>query len=389
MIKFITQLILELAFACLLFFNVFVSKSFDTTICLIGLIVFVGITYLLKNYRKPIVRNKFDSMLIVGGLSVAFLGLIYIVGYKSGFSYNYGSIFKNYVKISTFIIVPLIVVLTEYARYLMINSEFGKKSYNFIIQAIMIILFFLIEMNISKKVYDLTSFNQLYEMFALIFVQSISKNLLLNYMVKKYSMGPCILYRVIMDLYVYIIPITPKINVFIEGILLLVYPYLVYSVLKLVDNRVTRDEKKKLKKKKTIRGWQKVVSGIASTITTLVFAVLVILISREFKFAMIAIGSESMTGTFSKGDAVIYEKVDATEQKLNENDIIVFEKDGVTIVHRIFKVYRISGNTVYKTKGDHNDLPDNWVVEGKAIKGVVKQSIPLIAWPSVLLNELF
>lgn len=389
MIKFVAQLILELAFACLLFFNVFVSKSFDTTICLAGLVVFTGLSYFIKNHRKPIVRNKSDAMLVVGGLTITLLGILYIIGYKSGFSYNYSSIFKNYIKVKTYIIVPLIVVLTEFARYLLVNIQSDKKTYNYIIQGLLLVIFFLIEMNISKKVYDLRSFNQLYEMFALIFVQSISKNLLLNYMVKRYSVGPCLLYRFIMDMYIYIIPITPKVNTFIEGIILLIFPYIVFSVLKLIDNRVLKEEKKRLKKKRIVRGWRKVADYVVGTITTIVFVILVILVSREFKYAMIAIGSESMTGTFNKGDAVIYEKIDATKEKLNENDVIVFEKEGVTIVHRIYKVYRIAGNTVYKTKGDHNDLPDNWVVEAKAIKGVVKQSVPLIAWPSVLLNEMF
>lgn len=379
MYKNITQLMLELVLASLLFFNVFVSKSLDTTLCLISLSVFLILTVLLKQFKKPVLRNKTDGILVVLGTAIILMGAFYMLGFKTGFSNSYSSIFKNYISPIAWIKVFLIVGLSELIRYVVVNIECRKKFFNFSYQALMVIILFFVEMNIATKSYNFSSFNQLYEFFALIFVQSISKNLLLNYVTKRYGIKPCLCYRLIMDLYIYILPIVPKINVFIEGVILLVFPYVVYSLLKSLENHNKLEPIRKTKKH----------NKISTIIFSVVFAVLVALVSREFEYAMIAIGSGSMTGTVNKGDAIIYKKYHQDTDTLKEGDIIVYVKENVTIVHRIYRIYNLDGETVYQTKGDYNENADNWVVKKGDITGMVKFRVLLIAWPSVYLNEIF
>ncbi len=379
MYKYITQLILELVLASLLFFNVFVSKSLDTTLCLISLSVFLILTVLLKQFKKPVLRNKIDGLLVVLGTTIILMGAFYMLGFKTGFSNSYSSIFKNYISPIAWIKVFLIVGLSELIRYVVVNIECRKKFFNFSYQALMVIILFFVEMNIATKSYNFSSFNQLYEFFALIFVQSISKNLLLNYVTKRYGIKPCLCYRLIMDLYIYILPIVPKINVFIEGVILLVFPYVVYSLLKSLEDHNKLEPIRKTKKH----------NKISTIIFSVVFAVLVALVSREFEYAMIAIGSGSMTGTVNKGDAIVYKKYHQDTDTLKEGDIIVYVKENVTIVHRIYRIYNLDGETVYQTKGDYNENADNWVVKKGDITGMVKFRVLLIAWPSVYLNEIF
>lgn len=379
MYKYITQLMLELVLASLLFFNVFVSKSLDTTLCLISLSVFLILTVLLKQFKKPVLRNKIDGLLVVLGTTIILMGAFYMLGFKTGFSNSYSSIFKNYISPIAWIKVFLIVGLSELIRYVVVNIECRKKFFNFSYQALMVIILFFVEMNIATKSYNFSSFNQLYEFFALIFVQSISKNLLLNYVTKRYGIKPCLCYRLIMDLYIYILPIVPKINVFIEGVILLVFPYVVYSLLKSLEDHNKLEPIRKTKKH----------NKISTIIFSVVFAVLVALVSREFEYAMIAIGSESMTGTVNKGDAIVYKKYHQNTDTLKEGDIIVYVKENVTIVHRIYRIYNLDGETVYQTKGDYNENADNWVVKKGDITGMVKFRVLLIAWPSVYLNEIF
>lgn len=379
MYKYITQLILELVLASLLFFNVFASKSLDTTLCLISLSVFLILTVLLKQFKKPVLRNKIDGLLVVLGTTIILMGAFYMLGFKTGFSNSYSSIFKNYISPIAWIKVFLIVGLSELIRYVVVNIECRKKFFNFSYQALMVIILFFVEMNIATKSYNFSSFNQLYEFFALIFVQSISKNLLLNYVTKRYGIKPCLCYRLIMDLYIYILPIVPKINVFIEGVILLVFPYVVYSLLKSLEDHNKLEPIRKTKKH----------NKISTIIFSVVFAVLVALVSREFEYAMIAIGSGSMTGTVNKGDAIVYKKYHQNTDTLKEGDIIVYVKENVTIVHRIYRIYNLDGETVYQTKGDYNENADNWVVKKGDITGMVKFRVLLIAWPSVYLNEIF
>ena len=96
-----------------------------------------------------------------------------------------------------------------------------------------------------------------------------------------------------------------------------------------------------------------------------------------------------MTGSINKGDAVIYKTYDERLDELKKGDILVYYKGNMIVVHRIETIYSVYGENVYQTKGDNNENIDNWLVEEKDIIGVVEQRIPLIAWPSVKLNELF
>lgn len=379
MFKFITQIVLELGLACLLFFNVFVSKSLNTTSCLISLIVFLILIILLRNFRKPVMRNKTDGLIVVAGTTIILMGAFYMLGLKTGFSTSYSCIFKNYIQTITWIKIFLIVIISEVIRYITLNIEYRNKFQNYLVQGIMLVTFFFIEMNIATKSYDFTSFNQLYEFFALIFVQSISKNLLLNFVTRRYGIKPCLCYRLVMDLYIYFFSITPKINMFIEGVILLVFPYVIYSILKSFEGRTTLEPIRKTKKS----------NRISTIVFTIIFGILVALVSREFEYAMIAIGSGSMTGTVNKGDAVIYKRYHKDTDELKEGDILVYVKENMTIVHRIYKVFTLDGETVYQTKGDHNENADNWIVEKSNITGVVKLRVLWIAWPSVYINEIF
>lgn len=379
MFKFITQIVLELGFACLLFFNVYVSKSLDTTICLIGLSVFLILMILLRNFKRPVLRNNNDGLVVVLGSTIILMGAFYMLGFKTGFSTSYSCIFKNYISTFTWIKVFLIVILSEVVRYIAVNMEYRNKLFNYLTQGVLLIIFFFIEMNIATKSYNFSSFNQLYEFFALIFVQSISKNLLLNFVTKRYGIYPCLGYRLIMDLHIYLFSITPKINIFIEGVILLVFPYVIYSILKSFEPKPTLEPIRKTKKN----------NKISTVVFTIIFGVLVALVSREFEYAMIAIGSGSMTGTINKGDAVIYKRYHKDTDELKEGDILVYVKENMTIVHRIYRTFSLDGETVYQTKGDYNENADNWIVEKSDITGVVKLRVLWIAWPSVYINEIF
>lgn len=94
-----------------------------------------------------------------------------------------------------------------------------------------------------------------------------------------------------------------------------------------------------------------------------------------------------MTGTINKGDAIIYDRY--VENEDINGKVIVFRKENRLIVHRVMRQYIVEGKAIYQTKGDHNESMDNWVVDTSEIVGVVECRIPLIAWPSVLLGEIF
>lgn len=377
--KFIFQFILEIILFCLLFFNVLVLKKLDgifTITCLLGFLILL---FAIVRYKKPIKRRAKDINFIVVGLSIIVLGIMYIVGLFTGYLSTPSPLSKTSISLGKVFLIVITVIITELIRYMLSLVETRKRKKYLITDAIMLLNYVLIDMTLAPKVYSLNTYSQFCEFFCIFFVQSVAKNLLLNILSKKYGYSPCLYYRLFMELYLFILPIKPRINNFIEAVIFLIFPYIVYIIIQ----ELTEKRKIQLSKSKNK------IEYVGGTIEIVLVAMLVMLVSCEFKYGMLAVGSKSMTGTINKGDAIIYKKYEK-KTPLKEGQVIVFKKNNVMIIHRIIKVDKINTHEeVYQTKGDANEDNDSWVVKQKEIVGTVDTRIIWVAWPSVLLNEIF
>ena len=383
MIKFLIQLLIEIILIIILFIKNFIDKkvSLILIIILLGVFLLENIFINKKKYQKS--RKMKDAIFIIFGCSILLIGIMYLVGYITGFNVNYKYIFKNYLEKRVFIETIIIIILSEFLRREIVLFKTKNKYQKIIKNLLLIILLVLIDCSISDISKDFKTFSQFYDYFGLIIVSSISKNIFLNYLVDKHGINTSLVYRLVMDIKIFFLPVTPKFNVFIESAIYLIYPYILYTV---IYNMIEDKELENAKKKK---------HNVILDIPFYIFGIIIVmLVSREFTYSMIAIGSGSMTGEFSKGDAVIYKRYDKknstiTSKKLVKGDIIVFNMKDRVVVHRINDIYKLYGEDVYITKGDANESIDNWVVTQKDIIGVVKKKIKFIAWPSVWLSENF
>ena len=383
MIKFLIQLLIEIILIIILFIKNFIDKkvSLILIIILLGLFLLENIFINKKKYQKS--RKTKDAIFIIFGCSILLIGIMYLVGYITGFNVNYKYIFKNYLEKRVFIETIIIIILSEFLRREIVLFKTKNKYQKIIKNLLLIILLVLIDCSISDISKDFKTFSQFYDYFGLIIVSSISKNIFLNYLVDKQGINTSLVYRLVMDIKIFFLPVTPKFNVFIESAIYLIYPYILYTI---INNMLEDKELENARKKK---------HNVILDIPFYIFGIIIVmLVSREFTYSMIAIGSGSMTGEFSKGDAVIYKRYDKknstiTSKKLVKGDIIVFNMKDRVVVHRINDIYKLYGEDVYITKGDANESIDNWVVTQKDIIGVVKKKIKFIAWPSVWLSENF
>ena len=113
-----------------------------------------------------------------------------------------------------------------------------------------------------------------------------------------------------------------------------------------------------------------------------------ILASCRFKYAMIAIGSDSMNPVFYKGDAILYENTKDVN-RFNVDDILVFRKDTRVVVHRIIDIKDVEGEKIFYTKGDNNNGPDGYPITEKDVIGLYKNKIKYVGIISVSLKDLF
>jgi signal peptidase I len=195
-----------------------------------------------------------------------------------------------------------------------------------------------------------------------------------------YNTGPMpgIVYRIILDCYIYLIPIIPNIGIYLSVIINIVLPVLLFLRVNKLNYTFEYVSKKRVS-----------ISKKYITIPImLIFVILVSLVSGIFKYKMIAVGSNSMLPNIAKGDAVIYEKVTSITS-LKEQDVLVFNNEGTIYVHRINEISKEGNEIIIYTKGDNNADVDSFVTSEEDIIGVVKLRIKYIGYPTVLFNQLF
>ncbi|WP_255152029.1 signal peptidase I [Halorarius halobius] len=90
--------------------------------------------------------------------------------------------------------------------------------------------------------------------------------------------------------------------------------------------------------------------------------------------------SDSMEPAFSSGDVVVVRSVAPGD--VSPGDVITYRSpaadgsDVRRVSHRVVAVERVDGEVVYRTKGDANEAPDDYVVEESALVGRVWVVLP-------------
>ena len=189
---------------------------------------------------------------------------------------------------------------------------------------------------------------------------------------------PNIVYRIVTTIYAYIIPIIPDVYIYFKSVCRMVYPLLIYLVLRSVYE----------KDKKIEKSASKGIKFATTSVIVIAMAIISMLISCKFTYGMLVIGSGSMTGTLDKGDAIIFRSSNNIK-KVKKGDIILFGSGDKIIVHRVVKIEDINDEIRLYTKGDNNVQQDAGYITDKEYKGYVVFKVKQIGQPTIWVNDLF
>lgn len=360
------EIALVIFFLLAMIFNQIITKQILAVI----LLVFMAISVISIKSDKMNLANNEQIAILLGGMGIIYVAILYIIGIFAGF-YNSTVKFSMWSILNYILPYIVIIVSTEIIRKRILLKE-NKYS-----KVIILIAMVILDIIISTNIYNLKTVNDYFVLVSFVIFASISNNLLFNHIVIKYrNKEAVIVYRLITNLYAYIFPITPDIYIFLESIIKMVFPYVIYIILEEAYSK--KEMIFSLKKKRKEK--------IVSVIFYMLIAVIAMLISCKFQYGVIVIGSGSMTGTINKGDIVFYEKY-SQEEEIKTGDIIIFEKDGQKIVHRVID-QRVMGTEMrYYTKGDANQQEDEGYAERQNIIGQVKGRIPYIGYLTLWVND--
>ena len=342
-------------------------------VAVIAVLAFISI--LLYGFRRDKLTIQKKKILITTVTEVLiFLAISYGLGIVSGYLKNsYAldalSIFEN-------IFIPILLIIgIEVFRYTVLNANRDKKIVLYITTILIIILELTMALN-NKIMYD---FETTFKITSSIILPIIIKNASLSYITIHGGLKTVLFYRLVMDIYMFVMPIIPDLGDYLTSVIGILLPTFVYMYsARIVDDKtieVLDDEPKK----KGIR---------LADIPSIVFiVVLVVLISGKFTYAILGVGSESMMPKIAKGDAVIYKQV-KSEKDIKVGDILVFKSGSKMIIHRLVEIKEDSGTNYFITKGDANNSTDNINLTIENIKGRVVFKIKYIAYPNLWLKDM-
>ena len=344
-------------------------RNFSAVVVLLLVLV---ILLAFFGYKKDKSYLKGSSARIVMASLMTFMLIIYGLGIVLGFSQGY--VYHNiYDFIKNIGVVVAINIEIELLRYMIVKNSFKKKTTLIIYTILSIIINILLEINIAT----LASAEDKFIFLSTIIFPIMAEEALCSYMTYKISMLPSLLYKLVIKLYMYILPIFPDLGNYMYSVVNIVLPFAIYSILNKIVIRYEK-EKKELRR----------VNRVVFTIPLTVFlVVLVLLISGVFKYKLIAIASDSMSPVYRRGDAVIYEKIDV--KKLEVGDILAFRKNNIVITHRIVKIWKQNDRYYFTTKGDNNNSVDSFKTSEDLVLGKVVSIYKYIGYPTVLINEFF
>ena len=356
-----------------IFFIKNVSFLFSAIVPAVVFFIFMG----LYGYERKHKRFTYESLFYIFAYTVLYLLTTYIIGIFTGFSrsiYNFSvtNLVQN--------IIPytLVIISGEYLR-----SEVVRKCENSLIAySLITAILIVIDCTLFLNAYDLSIGDEQIKFICNIVLPSVSKNVFLLYISKIGGTWPTLIYRLITELKLFIVPIVPNFGLYIECVVLTVVPVLIgfaiFLSLKQYQNKEVEG--------KTLRT-SRLYTYSSVIVTMSLVTVIVILTSCKFTYGAIAIGSGSMTGTINKGDVVIFKQLG--DYEVQNGDVMVFRKEDRLIVHRIIDILEVNeGEYVYYTKGDANQDPDGYPLRREELVGPVKFRIRFIGIPSVELSEL-
>jgi signal peptidase I len=366
---------LEIILVLSLFFALFALNIDKKLVVMITLVVITILSLIMlpRKKNKSSVEKQVSILMLI--FAVIYLGLFYLLGLhfgfvKSKYIFSLGNLVKTIIPTGT------IIVFSELLRKIFLSQDgvitVKGKKYNFSITLVYIAMT-LIDVVVYTGIYDLTNMDDFLMVVGFILFSSLSCNLLYNYICNRYGYKPFIIFRLLTGLYMYIIPFIPDVYIFMRTFLRMLSPFIIYLIL---ENTYA---------KSFYRNRHKNIFG--SAVLLVLVTLLIMLISCQFKFGIIVIGSDSMTGTINRGDAVIFERYEG--QLIDVGQVVMFEYNDIKTVHRIVGRQSINGEVRYYTKGDSNKKEDSGYRVADNIDGIVKLKIKYIGLPTLWFRSLF
>lgn len=358
-----------------LLFAFFVPLGFSGRIAAAILLLPLAVLMPLLIKKRDILSiNKGQVLLILTVMALMYVMGYYLSGIHFGFYKNpYQLTVSNF--FNFFLPIAAVILFTEIIRSVTLAQR--DKSAHVLCWCSCIIA----DMLICSNLPSVTSFNRFMDLTVGAFLPAVLSNCLYHYLSKRYGIYPNLAYRLITTLHAYLLPVSSGIPDSLLNLFRILLPIAIYFFIDALF------EKKRHYALKRTKRSSRIISIICTVLVLVVMIGTVMVVSNQFRYGAYVIATESMTGELNKGDVAICERYE--DQAVQEGQVIVFEKNGSVVIHRVLDIKMINGVTRYYTKGDANEDPDAGFVTDAEIIGVVDCKLPYVGYPTLWMRSLF
>lgn len=356
-------------------FNIFVLKNSNQYLIATVLAIALALLYLMVGFEKDNLKLKRDLLMTTLIYVISYYILTYILGIffeflRSPYSLSLVTFLRN--------VTPVLVFI--FAKELLRYEISTKGERNGLLILLSIVLFILVDTSTVLYKYDLTNVSDLVKFLEVSFFPLAAENVMLTYLVMKGGYTSAITYQVVMKMPIYVVPIVPNINTYIDVIFRIVFPLLLLHSL---YGEVSGNKERQLEKARS----NHLAKRIVFSVSVVILVVTVYLTSGLFTYYAVTIGSGSMIPNLGIGDIVIVRKTKDYES-LEVGDILVYNKETKVVVHRITEKNKVDNEYVFRTKGDANDAEDWYDIYEEDIIGTVKAKVKYLGYPTIWVNKL-
>ncbi len=327
----------------------------------------IGKTFEIKKFKKDIISYSFIAVLTY--IIVYLISGLFITFGKNPYSRTIIGIITN------FWIFGSVIVSREYIRYKLINNAFEKDK----IQIAIFISAVYIILDIGLKRILTTPITILFviELIAQTLLPLIMKNLLYSYTAINADFWPAMIYEIGTNLYLWLSPILPNAPWIMVAIIDSVIPFILFLYIRYEKN-----------KKDIFRTKEKIINSDPRSIIPLTICIILAIwfALGIFPIKPIAIATGSMEPELYVGDVAIIKKCNSND--VEEGDIIEYQMEGYTVIHRIKSKTQKNGSFIFTTKGDNNNTEDSEPVSQEQLIGKVIFKIRFLGLPAIWLHNL-
>lgn len=325
-----------------------------------------------KNYDNKKLRNSIIQYTTVAVLSYI---IIYLL---SGLFVTFGNNPYNttlYGFIKNMWITGVAICAREYIRYKLINNVYDREKVKYAV--LISIVYILLDIEYRRFIGQTVATLTIVKYVSQVIVPSIAENILFSYTAMNCNYISAIMYKLITKIYYWLSPILPNSPWAMTSIIDTVIPIILFLYIRYEKNKLSPQKDR-----------QTLINTNPGSIIPLIVAIILAIwfALGIFPIKPVAVATGSMEKELYTGDVVIIKKCNAND--VNVGDIIEYQMEGYTVIHRIVEKRQRSGEFYFVTKGDNNNAPDVAEVREDQLIGKTILKIRYIGYPAIWLHLL-